>query len=143
MTLPVRRTPAALLQVDAILGRLDGRPALDEVARYLRAEFPELAGISFYRLLPAPAAFVAGTPVEGRAEHELPPSVDEAGRLGRRVDDPATRETAVPIREGDSTIGVLLARPASSPLDAADGRFLADVAKRTAKAIDDQPRRLL
>jgi hypothetical protein len=143
MTLPPRRTPAALLQVDAILGRLDGASALNEIARYLLEEFHELAGLSFYRIDPAPAAFAGGTPVEGRNPWELPPSVDESARLGRRVDDPATKETAVPIRDGDRTVGVLIARPSATPLDGPDGRFLAEVARRSVVPIGAEQRRLL
>ncbi|GEM_PF-6728661 len=143
MTLPARRVPAALLQLDAIAGRLDGRAALDEFARYLLAEFPELSGISFYRVDPGPPAFAGGTPVEGRAEGELPPAADEAARLGRRVDDPATGETAVPVRDAERTVGVLLVRPARLPLDLTDGRFLSEVARRSAASIDGAPKRLL
>ena len=143
MTLPVRRTPAALLQVDAILSRLDGRPALDEVARYLLAEFAELAAVSFYRADPPPTSFAGGTVPEGRTIAEIPPSVDEAVRVGRRVDDPATAEVAVPVREGERTAGVVLARASKGPLDAVDGRFLAEIAKRSSGAIEDRPKRLL
>jgi hypothetical protein len=143
MTLPARRTTAALLQVDAIRTRLDSTAALDEIARYLLAEFSELSGISFYRVEPPPVEFAGGTPVEGRATGELPPAVDEAARLGRRAEDPVTRESAVPVVEEGRTVGVLLARAATGSLDVSDGRFLTEVARRSAGPLGSAARRLL
>jgi len=46
VTVPPRRATPALLQVDAILARLGGRAALEEVLRFLGAEFPELATLA-------------------------------------------------------------------------------------------------
>ena len=45
-----RQGTPALLQVDAILGRLTGSAALSEVCRYLRQEFPHYRWVGVYRL---------------------------------------------------------------------------------------------
>lgn len=48
MSVAPRRREPALLQVRAILGRLHGREALQEVCRYLRAEFAHFAWVGVY-----------------------------------------------------------------------------------------------
>ncbi|HZY70797.1 MAG TPA: GAF domain-containing protein [Thermoplasmata archaeon] len=48
MSVAPRRREPALLQVRAILGRLQGREALQEVCRYLRAEFSHYRWVGVY-----------------------------------------------------------------------------------------------
>ncbi len=49
MTIPPRRIVPALLQVDAILGKLRGTDARTEVCRYLRQEFSHYRWVGIYR----------------------------------------------------------------------------------------------
>src|SRR5579862_2108721 len=49
MPVPSRQQLPALLQVDAILVRLSGTSALDEVCRYVGAELPQFATLAVYR----------------------------------------------------------------------------------------------
>ena len=50
MTVPSRATTPALLQVDAILSRLTGRQALEEVCRFLRHSFSHYPWVGIYRV---------------------------------------------------------------------------------------------
>jgi L-methionine (R)-S-oxide reductase len=50
MTVPDRAATPALLQVDAILSRLSGRPALAEVCRFLRHAFAHYPWVGIYRV---------------------------------------------------------------------------------------------
>ena len=50
MTVPSRAVRPALLQVDAILSRLHGRSALEEVCRFLLESFPHYRWVGVYRL---------------------------------------------------------------------------------------------
>lgn len=50
MTVTDRARTPALLQLDAILTRLSGRQALQEVCRFLRQSFPHYPWVGIYRL---------------------------------------------------------------------------------------------
>jgi len=50
MTVPDRAREAAILHVDAIVARLSGRQALEEVCRFLRASFSHYSWVGVYRL---------------------------------------------------------------------------------------------
>ena len=50
MTVPARALRPSLLQIDAILTRLSGRAALDEVCRFLAESFPHYRWVGIYRL---------------------------------------------------------------------------------------------
>ena len=50
MTVQPRAVTPSLLQVDAILSRLDGRAALQEVCRFLRDSFPHYRWVGVYRI---------------------------------------------------------------------------------------------
>jgi L-methionine (R)-S-oxide reductase len=50
MTVPSRATTPALLQIDAVLSRLQGRAALQEVCRFLRESFRHYRWVGIYRL---------------------------------------------------------------------------------------------
>jgi len=50
VTVPPRQTTPALLQVDAVLRRLQGKDAVQEVCRFLRMEFPHYRWVGVYAL---------------------------------------------------------------------------------------------
>ncbi|MGA8303235.1 MAG: GAF domain-containing protein [Thermoplasmata archaeon] len=50
MTVPTRATTPAVLQIDAVLARLQGRAALQEVCRFLRESFRHYRWVGIYRL---------------------------------------------------------------------------------------------
>ena len=49
MSVPPKSTRPALLQIDAILGRLTGAAALEEVCRFLRSSYPHYRWVGIYR----------------------------------------------------------------------------------------------
>jgi len=49
MSVPPKATRPALLQIDAILARLGGAPALEEVCRFLRSSFSHYRWVGVYR----------------------------------------------------------------------------------------------
>ena len=50
MTVPARATTPALLQIEAVLSRLAGRQALEEVCRFLRQSFVHYPWVGIYRV---------------------------------------------------------------------------------------------
>ena len=50
MTVPARATTPALLQIEAVLSRLAGRQALEEVCRFLRHSFSHYPWVGVYRV---------------------------------------------------------------------------------------------
>lgn len=140
MPVPPRQQLPALLQVDAILVRLAGVAALEEVCRYVGAELPQFATLAVYR--PEGSALRRLTHREVLADGgEAPTAPDGAAAraLAERrsaITGPsapagaeATSEIAVLVLDGGNVTGVLLASSRfSRSFDATDARFLEQVA---------------
>jgi L-methionine (R)-S-oxide reductase len=153
MSVSPRAATPALLQVDAILTRLSGRPALQEVCRFLDESFRHYRWVGVYRLEGTTLVLDAW---EGPAatEHTRIP-VDQgicgqAVRENRSVvvadvrSDPSylacfleTRsEIVVPIREGGTVVGEIdIDGNEVGAFDASDRTFLERIADKLGAAV--------
>ncbi len=153
MSVSSRATTPALLQVDAILGRLAGRAALQEVCRFLRESFRHYRWVGVYR--------VEGTELvldawDGPAATEHTRIPIERGVCGRAVRENRTvvvddvraapeylacfletrAEVVVPIREGDRVVGEIdIDGNEVGAFDRTDGTFLEQVARRLSSSV--------
>jgi L-methionine (R)-S-oxide reductase len=153
MTIPPRQATPALLQVDAILSRLSGRPALQEVCRFLRDSFPHYRWVGVYRL-EGPELVLDAWDGPAATEHTRIPLergvCGRAAREGRTVivddvrSDPEylscfleTRaEIVVPVREGERILGEIdIDGNAVGAYDASDRRFLEAIAGKLSAAL--------
>lgn len=153
MSVADRRATPSLLQIDAILGQLSGRPALAEVGRFLRAEFAHFAWFGVYRRTGDVLELLASDGDAAGDRSPLPVAEGGVGRAVRegrtvRVDDvarapespapgPDTRaQLAVPIRAGDRVVGAVAVDGRTvSAFDASDARFVEAVAARIAPTL--------
>jgi L-methionine (R)-S-oxide reductase len=157
MTLPARQVTPALLQIDAILGRLPGRQAISEVCRYLRGEFPHYRWVGVYRLEEG-TLVLEGWDGEQPTEHTRIPLGEglcgKAARENRTVivadvrDSPEylqcfldTRsEIVVPIRDGSTVLGEIdIDGGEVDAYDVSDDRFLSEVARKLLVPLRAQP----
>ena len=153
MSVSSRTATPALLQVDAILGRLAGRAALQEVCRFLRESFRHYRWVGVYR--------VEGTELvldawDGPAATEHTRIPIERGVCGRAVRENRTvvvddvraapeylacfletrAEVVVPIREGDRVVGEIdIDGNEVGAFDRTDGTFLEQVARRLSASV--------
>src|SRR5690349_15291861 len=122
MPIAPRTVTPSLLQIDAILARLSGRSALDEVSRYLRSEQPHFHWLGVYGLEGSMLRLLAWNG-EAPTAHETIPVGEGLCGLGARegrtvlVGDvrerpeylacfPETRaEVVVPVRAGGVVVG--------------------------------------
>jgi L-methionine (R)-S-oxide reductase len=150
-----RQTTPALLQVGAILQRLAGREALQEVCRYLHAEFPHYAWVGVYALDGETLKLVGWDGPEATEHTEIPLGQGVCGRAARErrtvlVDDVraapdylacflTTRaEVVVPVMDGERVLGEIdIDGDQVKAFDATDARFLGDVAKKLVAPLDD------
>ncbi len=154
MTVPPRRATPALLQVDSILGRLNGAEALAETCRFLRAEFSQYAWVGVYRLDGAELSLAAWDG-DRPTEHTRIPL--DRGLCGRAVREGRTvvvgdvrespeylacfletrSEIVVPVRAPDGTIlgEIDIDGTAVNAYDQTDERFLVEVARRLSPAV--------
>jgi L-methionine (R)-S-oxide reductase len=150
-----RRSTPALLQIDAILGRLRSTAALAEVCRFLHQEFAHYGWIGVYRVEgaelvleawdgPAPTEHVRiplGRGLCGRAAREnrsvvVPDVREEPDYLACFRETRA--EIVVPVREEERAVGEIDVDGITvGAFDASDDRFLTDVARRIAPALRD------
>ena len=142
MTVPLRQQQPSLLQVDAILLRLRGAPAMQEVCRFLRSEFRHFGWAGIYRL-EGKELRIEG--FEGETEGTPPPDVLGAGPRGQaalegrpavhpdlaKVDgytalDPASRSAViVPVLLAGAPVGqIVIESRAVGAFDPSDLRFL-------------------
>jgi hypothetical protein len=125
MPVPPRQRTPALLQVGAVLSRLTGRDALQEVCRYLHEEFSGYSEVLVLAVAPDgaviareglesafPAASGTALPIAGRSELQVPVS-----------------------RAGVPVAWLRVVATAAPPLDASDRSFLDEVARRIADAV--------
>ena len=158
MSVPPRRASPALLQVDAILTRLTGAPAVTEVCRFLRAEFAHYGWVGVYALDGATLRLV-GWDGDRPTEHTTIPVAE--GLCGRAARENTTilvgdvrehpeylscfletrSEAVVPIRGADGRVlgEIDIDGSALNAYDASDGRFLEEVAGRLARSLGTAP----
>ena len=153
MTVPPRATTPALLQVDAIVSRLQGRAALQEVCRFLCQSFPHYRWVGVYR--------VDGTSLvldawDGPAPTEHTRIPIERGVCGRAARENRTvlvrdvrespeylacfletrAEAVVPIRAEDRVVGEIdIDGNEVGAFDRSDGAFLEQIAERLSAAV--------
>ena len=153
MSVPDRRATPALLQVDSILGHLQGRGALDEVCRYLVHEFAHYPWVGVYRSDGTNLVLDAYNGPEATEHVRIPLERGICGQAAREnrtviVDDVraspeylacflSTRsEIVVPIRDGPTVIGEIdIDGNAVKAFDESDRRFLERVAAKLVPAV--------
>lgn len=155
MSVPPRQTTPALLQVGAVLSRLQGKDALQEVCRYLRAEFPHYRWVGVYALH-GETLKLAGWDGEQATEHvEIPLGQGVCGRAARErktviVDDvraapeylacflETRAEIVVPVLDGERVLGEIdVDGNEVKAFDASDGAFLGRVATKLVGPLRD------
>jgi L-methionine (R)-S-oxide reductase len=155
VSVPPRQTAPALLQIDAVLGRLQGKDALKEVCRYLRAEFPHYRWVGVYALH-GETLRLAGWDGDQATEHtEIPLGQGVCGRAARErrtvvVDDVRTApeylacfletraEIVVPVMDGGTVLGeVDIDGNEVKAFDASDAAFLGRVAAKLVAPLRD------
>jgi GAF domain-containing protein len=150
---PDRRATPALLQVDSILGHLQGRNALAEVCRYLVHEFPHYPWVGVYRLDGTTLVLDAFNGPEATEHVRIPLDRGICGQAAREnrtviVDDVqaapeylacfvSTRsEIVVPIRDGSTVVGEIdIDGHQVKAFDESDRRFLERVASKLAPVV--------
>jgi len=153
VSVPDRRATPALLQVDSILGHLQGRSALAEVCRYLVHEFPHYPWVGVYRLDGTTLVLDAYNGPEATEHVRIPLDRGICGQAAREnrtviVDDVraapeylacflSTRsEIVVPIRDGPAVVGEIdIDGHELRAFDESDRRFLERVAAKLVPAL--------
>ncbi len=153
MTVPARRATPALLQIDAIRARTSGRLALQEVCRYLRAEFAHYRWVGVYRLEDRTLVLEAWDGPSATEHTRIPIERGICGRAARDgttviVDDvraspeylacflETRSEIVVPIRVGPQVVGEIdIDGHEVGAYDASDRRFLEAVAAKLGDAV--------
>jgi L-methionine (R)-S-oxide reductase len=153
MSVPERRATPALLQVDAILTRLQGRNALAEVCRFLVHEFSHYPWVGVYRLDGATLVLEAYNGPEATEHVRIPIERGICGQAAREkrtviVDDVrsdpeylacflSTRaEIVVPIRDGEAVLGEIdIDGTQVKAFDASDRAFLERVATKLVEPV--------
>jgi GAF domain-containing protein len=154
MTVPDRATTPALLQVDAILSRISGRPALQEVCRFLRQSFSHYPWVGVYRLEGTELVLDAWDGPQATEHSRIPLELGICGQAAREdrtviVDDVRSdpnylacfletrAEIVVPVRYGGRVVGEIdIDGNAVSVFDASDRRFLESVAEKLGPALE-------
>jgi len=153
MTVPARATTPALLQVDAIVGRLQGRAALQEVCRFLRESFRHYRWVGVYRRDGNELVLDAWDGPAATEHTRIPLDRGVCGRAAREnrtvlVDDVRAHpdylacfletrsEAVVPIRDGSGAIGEIdIDGNEVGAFDRSDGAFLERVAEKLSAAV--------
>jgi L-methionine (R)-S-oxide reductase len=154
VTVSARQTTPALLQVDAILSRLQGRPALEEVCRFLRDSFRHYRWVGVYRL-EGPMLSLAAWDGAAATEHtRIPLDRGVCGRAAREdrtviVDDVRSdpeylacfletrAEIVVPVRRDGRVLGEIdIDGDAVGAYDASDQKFLEAVAAKISGTLE-------
>ncbi|HTZ61390.1 MAG TPA: GAF domain-containing protein [Thermoplasmata archaeon] len=153
MTLAPRAATPALLQVDAILSRLQGRPALQEVCRFLRESFRHYRWVGVYRVDGTDLVLDAWDGPEATEHTRIPIARGICGQAAREnrtvvVEDVRAaseylacfRETraeiVVPIRVAGTVVGEIdIDGNEVRAFDRSDGAFLEAVATKLGAAV--------
>jgi len=155
VSVPPRQTTPALLQIDAVLTRLQGKDALQEVCRFLRMEFPHYRWVGVYAL-DGETLRLSGWDGDQPSEHvEIPVGQGVCGRAAREkrtivVDDVRTApeylacfletraEIVVPVMDGPTVLGEIdIDGNEVKAYDASDAAFLGQVAKKLVRPLQD------
>jgi len=154
MTVPGRDQTPALLQVEAILSRISGRQALQEVCRFLRRSFPHYPWVGVYRLEGETLVLDAWDGAQATEHTRIPVGRGICGQAVREdrtviVDDvradpnylacflETRAEVVVPIRLEGRVVGEIdIDGNAVRAFDASDRQFLESVAARLGSAVD-------
>jgi len=154
MTVPGRDQTPALLQVEAILSRISGRQALQEVCRFLRRSFPHYPWVGVYRLDGETLVLDAWDGAQATEHTRIPVGRGICGQAVREdrtviVDDvradpnylacflETRAEVVVPIRLEGRVVGEIdIDGNAVRAFDASDRQFLESVAARLGPAVD-------
>jgi GAF domain-containing protein len=153
VTVPPRGTTPALLQIDAVLSRLQGRAALQEVCRFLRESFPHYRWVGIYRVDGAELV-LEGWDGPAATEHTRIPIgrgiCGQAARENRTVVVADVRsapeylacfletrsEVVVPIRDGARVVGEIdIDGNEVGAFDPTDAAFLETVARKLSAAV--------
>jgi L-methionine (R)-S-oxide reductase len=153
MTVAARTVTPTLLQVDAILTRLAGRQALQEVCRFLRDSFPQYRWVGIYRLDGATLVLDAWDGPAPTEHTRIPVDRGICGQAVREnrtvvVDDVRSApeylacfvetrsEIVVPIRDEGRAVGEIdIDGNTVAAYDASDRAFLEKVAAKLTAAI--------
>lgn len=154
MTIPGRAHAPALLQVDAILTRLAGRQALQEVCRFLQQSFPHYPWVGIYRLEATTLVLDAWQGAQATEHTRIPLERGICGQAARErrtviVDDvnadpnylacflETRAEIVVPILLGGNVVGeVDIDGTTVKAFDASDRRFLEGVAAKLGPSVE-------
>jgi L-methionine (R)-S-oxide reductase len=154
LTVPARAQMAAWLQIDAILSRLPGRPALQEVCRFLRQSFPHYPWVGIYRLDGTTLVLDAWEGPQATEHTRIPIDRGICGRAAREgrtviVDDvnadpsylacflETRAEIVVPIRHEGRVVGEIdIDGNTVKAFDVSDQRFLDGVAAKLGPAVE-------
>jgi len=153
VSVPPRAATPALLQIDAVLSRLQGRQALAEVCRFLHESFPHYRWVGVYRV-EGTTLVLDGWDGPAATEHtRIPVDRGVCGQAAREnrtvvVDDvraapeylacfvETRAEIVVPIREEGRAIGEIdIDGNEVSAFDRSDASFLESVAARLVPAV--------
>lgn len=154
MTVPRRAQPPALLQVEAILSRLSGRPALKEVCRFLSESFSHYPWVGVYRLEGTTLVLDAWEGPQATEHTRIPVDRGICGQAVREdrtviVDDvradpnylacflETRAEIVVPVRHEGRVVGEIdIDGNSVKAFDESDRQFLESVAARLGPALE-------
>jgi L-methionine (R)-S-oxide reductase len=153
VTVPPRAVAPTLLQVDAIVSRLAGRAALQEICRFLRHSFPHYRWVGVYRVEGTDLVLDAWEGPAATEHTRIPIAQGICGQAAREdrtviVDDvraapeylacfvETRSEIVVPIRDGTVVIGEIdIDGDRVGAYDASDRAFLEKVAPKLSAAV--------
>jgi L-methionine (R)-S-oxide reductase len=157
MTIPAKASTPALLQIDAILTRLNGPAALEEVCRFLRSSFSHYRWVGVYRRDGATLVLDAWNGDQPTEHTRIPIERGICGRAAREgttviVDDVRSdpeylscfletrAEIVVPIRTATQVLGEIdIDGNAVRAFDASDRAFLEAVATKLIRDVASAP----
>lgn len=154
MTVPARAATPALLQIDAVLSRLHGRAALQEVCRFLHESFRHYRWVGVYRRDGATLILEAWDGPAPTEHARIPVDRGVCGLAVREnrtvlVDDvraspeylacflETRSEAVVPIRDAGEVVGEIdIDGNEVGAFDRSDGAFLETVAAKLTGAVE-------
>jgi L-methionine (R)-S-oxide reductase len=154
VTVPLRAQAPALLQVEAILSRLAGRQALEEVCRFLQHSFRHYPWVGVYRLEGRTLVLEAWVGAQATEHTRIPLERGVCGQAARErrtviVDDvnadpnylacflETRAEIVVPILHDGNVVGEIdIDGNAVKAFDGSDRQFLESVAAKLGPAVE-------
>ncbi|MGB6441880.1 MAG: GAF domain-containing protein [Thermoplasmata archaeon] len=153
MTVPFRTVTPTLLQIDAVLTRLEGRAALQEVCRFLKESFRHYRWVGVYRLDGTTLVLEAWDGPAATEHTRIPLERGVCGQAAREnrtvvVEDvraspeylacflETRSEIVVPIRDGERVLGEIdIDGNEVGAFDRTDATFLEQVAAKLRVAV--------